>query len=87
MQQVFPQLYLPVMEESNNRVLRPHRKYLPTPRCVCVRVLAAAHAGRCARSALGSFGAASINYPRLLLACRPACPSAAGSCTAAACHS
>jgi hypothetical protein len=31
--QVFPQLYLPVMEESNARVLRPHRKYLPTPRC------------------------------------------------------
>lgn len=28
---VFPQLYLPVMEESNKRVLRPHRKYLPTP--------------------------------------------------------
>jgi hypothetical protein len=28
---VFPQLYLPVMEESNVRVLRPHRKYLPTP--------------------------------------------------------
>jgi hypothetical protein len=30
--QVFPQLYLPVMEESNKRVLRPHRKYLPTLR-------------------------------------------------------
>jgi hypothetical protein len=29
--QVFPQLYLPVMEEGNIRVLRPHRKYLPTP--------------------------------------------------------
>lgn len=29
--QVFPQLYLPVMEEGNKRVLRPHRKYLPTP--------------------------------------------------------
>jgi hypothetical protein len=28
---VFPQLYLPVMEEANVRVLRPHRKYLPTP--------------------------------------------------------
>eukprot|EP00882_Tetradesmus_deserticola_P024320 GHRQ01026577.1.p1 GENE.GHRQ01026577.1~~GHRQ01026577.1.p1 ORF type:complete len:425 (+),score=136.65 GHRQ01026577.1:555-1829(+) len=28
---VFPQLYLPVMEEGNKRVLRPHRKYLPTP--------------------------------------------------------
>lgn len=28
---VFPQLYLPVMEEANQRVLRPHRKYLPTP--------------------------------------------------------
>ena len=28
---VFPQLYLPVMEEANRRVLRPHRKYLPTP--------------------------------------------------------
>lgn len=28
---MFPQLYLPVMEESNARVLRPHRKYLPTP--------------------------------------------------------
>jgi hypothetical protein len=30
-QQVFPQLYLPVMEEGNKRVLRPYRKYLPTP--------------------------------------------------------
>lgn len=29
--QVFPQLYLPVMEEGNKRVLRPYRKYLPTP--------------------------------------------------------
>jgi len=29
--QVFPDLYLPVMEEGNKRVLRPHRKYLPTP--------------------------------------------------------
>jgi hypothetical protein len=28
---VFPQLYLPVMEEANRRVLLPHRKYLPTP--------------------------------------------------------
>jgi hypothetical protein len=28
---VFPQLYLPVMEEANQRVLRPHLKYLPTP--------------------------------------------------------
>eukprot|EP00878_Enallax_costatus_P012765 GHUV01013329.1.p1 GENE.GHUV01013329.1~~GHUV01013329.1.p1 ORF type:complete len:475 (+),score=94.39 GHUV01013329.1:334-1758(+) len=28
---VFPQLYLPVMEEGNQRVLRPYRKYLPTP--------------------------------------------------------
>ncbi|WIA20786.1 hypothetical protein OEZ85_005147 [Tetradesmus obliquus] len=28
---VFPQLYLPVMEEGNKRVLRPHRKYLPSP--------------------------------------------------------
>mmetsp|Transcript_27719 Transcript_27719/g.60701 ORF Transcript_27719/g.60701 Transcript_27719/m.60701 type:complete len:523 (-) Transcript_27719:909-2477(-) len=28
---VFPALYLPVMEEANQRVLRPHRKYLPTP--------------------------------------------------------
>ncbi|KAI8467698.1 MAG: cytochrome P450 [Monoraphidium minutum] len=27
---VFPQLYLPVMEEANRRVLLPHRKYLPT---------------------------------------------------------
>lgn len=31
LQQVFPQLYLPVMEEGNQRVLRPYRKYLPTP--------------------------------------------------------
>lgn len=28
---MFPQLYLPVMTEANARVLRPHRKYLPTP--------------------------------------------------------
>eukprot|EP00879_Flechtneria_rotunda_P019652 GHRR01020649.1.p1 GENE.GHRR01020649.1~~GHRR01020649.1.p1 ORF type:complete len:480 (+),score=98.10 GHRR01020649.1:247-1686(+) len=28
---VFPKLYLPVMEEGNKRVLRPYRKYLPTP--------------------------------------------------------
>jgi len=28
---VFPQLYLPVMEEANARVLRPYRKYLPIP--------------------------------------------------------
>ncbi|MEW5302059.1 MAG: hypothetical protein WDW36_004869 [Sanguina aurantia] len=28
---VFPALYLPVMEEANLRVLRPHRKFLPTP--------------------------------------------------------
>ncbi|GFH17720.1 uncharacterized protein HaLaN_14410, partial [Haematococcus lacustris] len=26
---VFPQLYLPVMEEANRRVLRPYRMYLP----------------------------------------------------------
>lgn len=29
--QVFPQLYLPVMEEANLRVLAPWREYLPTP--------------------------------------------------------
>jgi hypothetical protein len=29
--QVFPSLYLPVMEEANLRVLRPYRQYLPTP--------------------------------------------------------
>lgn len=29
--QVFPQLYLPVMEEANVRVLAPWREYLPTP--------------------------------------------------------
>lgn len=29
--QVFPALYLPVMEEANLRVLRPYRMYLPTP--------------------------------------------------------
>jgi hypothetical protein len=29
--QVFPQLYLPVMEEGNARVLRPYRKYIPSP--------------------------------------------------------
>lgn len=29
--QVFPQLYLPVMEESNRRVLQPWREWLPTP--------------------------------------------------------
>lgn len=29
--QVFPQLYLPVMNEANRRVLRPYRMYLPTP--------------------------------------------------------
>ena len=29
--QVFPSLYIPVMEEANARVLRPYRKYLPTP--------------------------------------------------------
>ncbi|GFR53077.1 hypothetical protein Agub_g15775 [Astrephomene gubernaculifera] len=28
---VFPQLYLPVMNEANHRVLRPYRMYLPTP--------------------------------------------------------
>jgi hypothetical protein len=28
--QVFPQLYLPVMEESNLRALRPWRKYIPS---------------------------------------------------------
>jgi len=28
---VFPELYLPIMEEANRRVLRPWRKYLPTP--------------------------------------------------------
>eukprot|EP00198_Chlamydomonas_reinhardtii_P012870 XP_001702207.1 cytochrome P450 [Chlamydomonas reinhardtii] len=28
---VFPQLYLPVMNEANRRVLRPYRMYLPTP--------------------------------------------------------
>jgi cytochrome P450 len=28
---VFPQLYLPVMEEANKRVLLPYRKWLPTP--------------------------------------------------------
>jgi len=27
--QVFPALYLPVMEEANSRVLRPYRMYLP----------------------------------------------------------
>lgn len=27
---VFPELYLPVMTESNRRVLRPWRKYIPT---------------------------------------------------------
>ena len=27
--QVFPKLYLPVMEEANRRVLRPYRKYFP----------------------------------------------------------
>lgn len=29
--QVFPQLYLPVMEESNQRVLQPWRSFLPIP--------------------------------------------------------
>ena len=29
--QVFPELYLPVMEENNIRVLRPWRPYLPLP--------------------------------------------------------
>lgn len=28
---VFPKLYLPVMEEAHQRVLRPYRKYLPIP--------------------------------------------------------
>ena len=28
--QVFPELYLPVMEEANRRSLRPWRKYLPS---------------------------------------------------------
>lgn len=28
---VFPELYLPVMTESNRRVLSPWRKYLPFP--------------------------------------------------------
>jgi hypothetical protein len=31
LRQVFPQLYLPVMEEANLRVLAPWREYLPTP--------------------------------------------------------
>lgn len=29
--QVFPNLYLPLMTESNNRTMRPWRMYLPTP--------------------------------------------------------
>ena len=29
--QVFPSLYLPVMEEANLRVLRPYRRFLPIP--------------------------------------------------------
>lgn len=29
--QVFPQLYLPVMAESNLRAVRPWREWLPTP--------------------------------------------------------
>uniref|UniRef100_A0A7S1I6B7 Cytochrome P450 n=1 Tax=Eutreptiella gymnastica TaxID=73025 RepID=A0A7S1I6B7_9EUGL len=28
---VFPELYLPIMEEANRRVLQPWRKFLPTP--------------------------------------------------------
>ena len=28
---VFPKLYLPVMTEANHRVLRPYRRFLPTP--------------------------------------------------------
>ena len=28
---MFPPLYLPVMEESNKRTLRPWRMWLPTP--------------------------------------------------------
>lgn len=28
---MFPQLYLPVMEEANRRVLAPWRSWLPTP--------------------------------------------------------
>jgi hypothetical protein len=40
--QVFPQLYLPVMAESNLRAVRPWRAWLPTPG-------AAAHLQRLAR--------------------------------------
>lgn len=29
--QIFPKLYLPVMEEANKRVLLPYRRFLPTP--------------------------------------------------------
>jgi cytochrome P450 len=39
---VFPQLYLPVMEEANARVLRPHRKYVPTPSWFAFRARMAA---------------------------------------------
>lgn len=39
---VFPQLYLPVMEEANTRVLRPYRKYLPTPSWFAFRARMAA---------------------------------------------